>query len=174
MTKNESCVVLGVGPSTGNSISKRFSQAGYNLAIGSRNRSSLEPTTKIIENSGKKILAVTTHSNDEVSVKNLFKRSENELGPINIAIYNVSNFISKSVLETTSSELENVWKNTCFGGFVFAKEAISYMNKRSRGTIIFSGSTGGIRGSKNFSAFAMAQFGLRALAQRSALYSPKE
>jgi NAD(P)-dependent dehydrogenase (short-subunit alcohol dehydrogenase family) len=42
------------------------------------------------------------------------------------------------------------------------------MLKRGRGTIIFSGATGSIRGGAGFAAFAVPKFALRALAQSMA------
>ena len=42
------------------------------------------------------------------------------------------------------------------------------MVTRGRGTILFTGATGGIRGSANFAAFAGAKHALRALAQSMA------
>lgn len=42
------------------------------------------------------------------------------------------------------------------------------MLPRERGTIIFSGATGSIRGGLGFAAFAVPKFGLRALAQSMA------
>jgi short-subunit dehydrogenase len=42
------------------------------------------------------------------------------------------------------------------------------MIKNGKGTILFSGATAALRGSANFAGFAVAKFGLRALAQSMA------
>jgi NAD(P)-dependent dehydrogenase (short-subunit alcohol dehydrogenase family) len=63
---------------------------------------------------------------------------------------------------------ERAWRTGCFGGFLVGREAIRTMLPRERGTIIFSGATGSIRGGLGFAAFAVPKFGLRALAQSMA------
>ena len=168
MNLNKSCVVLGVGPSTGNSVALRFAKAGYKVALAARNQKNMNPTAEFISKRGGDVLSIPTDSSNEDSVKELIKRSVSELGTLEVAIYNASSFIMKSVLELTASDVESAWKTACLGGFFFAREAAKEMIKTKSGTIIFTGATGGIRGSKNFAGFAIGKFGLRALAQSMA------
>ena len=59
------------------------------------------------------------------------------------------------------------------GGFLVGREAAramlaNSMERRHRGTIIFTGATGSLRGGANFVNMAVGKFGLRALAQSMA------
>lgn len=168
MTANKSCIVLGVGPKTGASVAKRFADAGYSVAIGARNIESLAPVVESISKAGNIVLPITTDATDEVAVSQFVNKAESELGPIAVAVYNTSGFTRKSVLQLTGAEMEDAWRRTCLGGFYLGRDAALKMLTRNEGTIIFTGATAGLRGSKNFAGFAIGKFGLRALAQSMA------
>ena len=55
-----------------------------------------------------------------------------------------------------------------FGGFLVAQEAARRMLPRGRGTILFTGASGSLRGNPGFAAFAAAKGGLRFMAQSMA------
>jgi NAD(P)-dependent dehydrogenase (short-subunit alcohol dehydrogenase family) len=40
---NKSCIVLGLGPSTGASVARRFAKAGYSIAVAARRAEHLDP-----------------------------------------------------------------------------------------------------------------------------------
>ena len=73
--------------------------------------------------------------------------------------------LRQPVVEIDAEMFEKVWRLTCFGGFLLGREAARRMGPRGRGTILFTGATASLRGGANFSAFASAKAGLRALAQ---------
>ena len=56
----------------------------------------------------------------------------------------------------------------CFGGFLMGREAARHMQKRGRGTIIFTGATASLRGGSGYAAFSGAKAALRMLAQSMA------
>ena len=62
-------------------------------------------------------------------------------------------------------QVEAAWRVGCLGGFHVGQAAARAMVPQGRGSIIFTGATASLRGSANFAPFAMAKFGLRALAQ---------
>ena len=57
---------------------------------------------------------------------------------------------------------------SCFGGFLFGREALKRMVPRGEGTIIYTGATAALRGRPNYAAFNSAKSGLRTLAQAMA------
>ena len=69
---------------------------------------------------------------------------------------------------------ENSWRVSCFGGFLFSREAVRRMLPNKRGTVLFTGASASLRGRANFGAFNSAKAGLRTLAQAMAKeYGPK-
>ena len=168
MNEGKTCLVLGVGPATGSAVAQRFAQAGYNLAIASRSDKNLAAAADLVRKTGVRVLVIKTDAANEAAVTRLVAQAETELGPIEVAVYNASGRVIKSVLELTGAEVESAWRTACLGGLFFGREAAKRMVTRNKGTIIFTGATAGMRGGANFAGFAIGKFGLRALAQSMA------
>ena len=98
----------------------------------------------------------------------LFERVEREIGPIEVAVFNVGGNVRFEVTETTSRVYRKVWEMAAFAGFLTGREAARHMLTRGRGSIFFTGATASLRGGAGFSAFAGAKHALRALAQSMA------
>lgn len=165
---DKTCVILGAGSKIGAAVAEKFIESNYKIAIGARKKTTLESLIEKIGKNSDKILAIETDATKEKEVEVFVKRSESELGPIDVAIYNVSGFTKKSIFELTGNDIEEAWRRTCLGAFYFGKNVAVKMQQRKKGTIIFTGATAGKRGGKNFSAFAIGKFGLRALSQSMA------
>lgn len=165
---NKSCIVLGLGPSTGASVARRFAKAGYSIAVAARRAEHLDPVVSEIEKAGGKAIAVPTDATDEAAVKELVKKAETDLGPLGVAVYNASGRVKGSILDLDAAEVTNAWKISCLGGFLLGREAARRMVPQKEGTILFTGATSGMRGSAEFAGFAIGKFGLRALAQSMA------
>ena len=165
---NKSCIVLGLGPSTGASVARRFANAGYSIAVAARRAEHLDPLVAEIEKAGGKAIAVPTDATDEAAVKELVQRAETDLGPLGVAVYNASGRVKGSILDLDAAEVMNAWKISCLGGFLLGREAARRMVPQKEGTILFTGATSGMRGSAEFAGFAIGKFGLRALAQSMA------
>jgi NAD(P)-dependent dehydrogenase (short-subunit alcohol dehydrogenase family) len=165
---NKSCIVLGLGPSTGASVARRFANAGYSIAVAARRAEHLDPLVAEIEKAGGKAIAVPTDATDEAAVKELVQRAETDLGPLGVAVYNASGRVMGSILDLDAAEVMNAWKISCLGGFLLGREAARRMVPQKEGTILFTGATSGMRGSAKFAGFAIGKFGLRALAQSMA------
>jgi NAD(P)-dependent dehydrogenase (short-subunit alcohol dehydrogenase family) len=163
-------VIVGAGPGLGSALARRFARAGMKVAVARRNAGELESLTKELGPSSR---AYSCDAIDESAVQKLFPAVAADLGATNLVVYNAAGSIRKSILETTPAEFERCWKNICMGGFVVGREAAramlgNSMERRHRGTIIFTGATGSLRGGANFVNMAVGKFGLRAVAQSMA------
>ncbi len=165
---DKSCIVLGLGPSTGASVARRFAKAGYSIAVGARRAEHLDPLVDEIKKAGGKAIAVPTDATDEAAVKQLVERAETDLGPLGVAVYNASGRVKGSILDLKTDDVVNAWRVSCLGGFLLGREAAKRMVPQNEGTILFTGATSGLRGSAEFAGFAIGKFGLRALAQSMA------
>jgi NAD(P)-dependent dehydrogenase (short-subunit alcohol dehydrogenase family) len=101
-------------------------------------------------------------------VKATFAGIESELGIPDLVVFNVGTWDRGSVLELSEELFSGAWRIGCLAGFLVGQTAARTMLPRGRGTIIFSGATGSVRGGAGFAAFAVPKFGLRALAQSMA------
>ena len=77
-------------------------------------------------------------------------------------------------LELAAADFESSWRAGVVSAAAAARAVLPGMLRERSGTILLTGATASLRGSANFAAFAVAKFGLRALAQSLAReYQPQ-
>ena len=168
MADKGSVIVVGVGPGLGASVARRFAREGHPVALAARSQDKVDTIAGEVSNLGVKVLGAALDGTDEAAVTDLVARTEKELGPLDVAVYNASGRAIKSILELTAHDMEESWRRSCLGGFFLGREAAKRMLPRGHGTILMTGATAAMRGGKNFASFAVGKFGLRALAQSMA------
>ena len=76
---------------------------------------------------------------------------------------------ASSIFANSSAEMfEDFWRIGCFGGFLVGREAARRLVPLGRGTVLFTGASGSMRGKPGFAHFAAAKAGLRMIAQSMA------
>ena len=162
------CVVIGAGDATGGAIARRFAKAGMVACPVRRNAEKLQPLAAAIAQDGGVCRPFGCDARDEEQMLVLFETIENDVGPVEVAVFNVGANVPSPIREETVRKYRKIWEMACLGGFLTGREAARRMVPRGRGTIIFTGATASLRGSANFAAFAGAKHALRALAQSMA------
>ena len=163
--EDRAVIVMGAGNATGGAIARRFAREGYTACISRRNVEKLQPLVQRIEEAGGRVRAFGADARKEDQVQDMFRTVEEEVGPIEVCVFNVGGNVRFPLEETTSRVFYKVWEMGCFAGFLTGREAVRYMKPRGRGTILFTGATSSMRGASGFAAFSGAKFGLRSLAQ---------
>ncbi len=165
-----SCLVIGAGDDTGSAVARAFAQEGMVACLVRRPRhgDALEAQANALRADGLEAVALPTDARDEEAMIGLVEKIENEIAPIEVAVFNIGANVNFSITETTSRVYRKVWEMACFSGFLMGREVAKNMLERGHGTIIFTGATASVRGGPGYSAFAGAKHGLRALAQSMA------
>ncbi len=161
-------LVIGAGDATGGAIARRFAREGYRVCVTRRTEEALAPLVGQIQQDGGWVRAFGCDARDEDAMSALFETIENEVGPLEVVVFNIGANVRFGIRETSSRVYRKVWEMAAFAGFLTGREAARVMAPRQKGTIIFTGATASLRGSSGFSAFAGAKFALRALAQSMA------
>ena len=165
---NKAALVVGAGDATGGAIARRFAREGYVACAARRNGDKLAPLVDAIHGEGGQARAFGCDARQEEQVVEMVQTIEEEVGPIEVAVFNIGANVHFPILETTARVYRKVWEMGAFAGFLTGREAARVMVPRQRGTIIFTGATASIRGRSGFSAFAGAKHALRALAESMA------
>lgn len=168
MTGRKAILVMGAGDATGGAIAKRFAREGYVACVARRHADKLTSLVTDIEAGGGTAYAFGCDARVEEQVIDLFARIEQEVGPLEVVVFNIGANVQFSITETSERVYRKVWEMAALAGFLTGREAAKAMLPRGRGTIIFTGATASLRGRANFSAFASAKFALRAVAQSMA------
>jgi NAD(P)-dependent dehydrogenase (short-subunit alcohol dehydrogenase family) len=161
-------LIIGAGDATGGAIARRFAREGYVACVARRNADKLKPLADAIEAEGGKAIPCPVDARREVEMAALVERIEAEVGPIEVAVFNVGANVPSSILEETSRKYFKIWEMASFGGFLMGREVARRMVPRGRGSILFTGATASLRGASGYAAFAGAKHALRALAQSMA------
>lgn len=167
---NPAAVIIGAGDATGGAIARAFAAEGLTACVNrrTRNADALEALAQSIRDDGHKARAFPGDAREEEAMIGLFDQVEAEVGPIEVAVFNIGANVNFPIVETTVRVYTKVWEMACLGGFLMGREAAKHMAPRGRGTIIFTGATASLRGGSGFSAFSGAKGALRMLAQSMA------
>jgi NADP-dependent 3-hydroxy acid dehydrogenase YdfG len=161
--------VVGAGPGIGEAVSRRFTAEGYVVALLARTEDKLQTMAQGIDTDFGRGTAryYITDLRVEQQVISSFGSIRADLGPVQVLVYNAGarRVNGRAVLDTTTEEFENFTKINLFGAFWSSKCVLPDMLAAGRGTIIFTGATGSLRGMPGLSSFSPGKFGLRSLAQ---------
>jgi NAD(P)-dependent dehydrogenase (short-subunit alcohol dehydrogenase family) len=161
-------ILVGAGDAIGAAVARRFSEGGYTICICRREAAKSQGLVDELRAAGREIHTFSIDARQEAEVQALFSRVEQEIGPIEVCLFNAGSNVNKPLIETTEKLFFKAWELACYAGFLVGREAARYMVPRGRGTILFTGATASLRGGNGFAAFAAAKFGLRAVAQSMA------
>src|SRR5579872_7110858 len=161
-------ILVGAGDAIGAAVARRFALGGYHVCIGRRDAAKSQALIAELAAKGATVSAHSVDARRETEVQALFKKIEDEIGDIEVSLFNAGSNVNKPLVETGSELFLKAWQLACLGGFLVGREAAKYMTAHGRGTILFTGATASLRGGKGFAAFSSAKFGLRALAQSMA------
>lgn len=163
-----SVLILGVGSprGLGAATARAFAAAGYPVVIAGR-------STDKLREAAASITAVAAGPVPVVEVGDVTKAGDvarfvaraESLAPLQVAIQNAGGNRRSPFLQVTADVFEEHWRSHAFAGFLLAQAVLQNMLRRKSGTIIFTGATGSLRGSANFSPFAAAKAALRMVAQ---------
>ena len=168
-SKKQVIAVVGAGPGIGEAVARRFVAEGFVVALLARTEDKLQMMASGIDADYGKGSAkyYITDLRIEQNVIDSFANIVKDLGNVNVLVYNAGarRVNGRSVLDTTTEEFEGFTKINLFGAFWSSKAVLPSMLAAGKGTIIFTGATGSLRGMPGLSSFSPGKFGLRSLAQ---------
>ena len=167
--KKPVCVIIGVGPGNGAANAHKFASQGYALALVSRSTNYTQGLADQLDTAK----AYACDVSDTSRIQEVFAEIVADLGIIDVLIYSASSRFNaqgmKGNIEVcTIEDMEKAWKIDVLGCMVCCKQVIPDMVSKGSGNIIILGATGSLRGGANFTAFASAKNGQRALAESMA------
>ena len=169
MIHEKTALIVGVGASRGlgAAVARRFAKESLHVVVAGRTAEKIENVVSEIRAAGGSAHAVIGDGANESDAAR-FVASAEEHGPLELVLHNAGSNRRDAFLDLSTSDFEALWREHCLGGFLTGRESARVMVPRGRGTIIFTGASGSLRGRALFAAFAAAKAGLRATAQSMA------
>lgn len=170
------CLVLGAGAGIGGHVGKRFAQEGYYACLCRRtDNEGLDRIVGDIQAEGGSASGFMLNAIQENSIEDLVENIESDIGPIDVAVFNLGAQIGDRALKDTSYKaFERGWRMATFGLFRLASVLCPRMEERGHGTLLVTSATAAIRGNGGQHSHAAAMGGRRLLCQSlNAEFGPK-
>ncbi len=169
MPEQDTALIVGAGASEGlgAAAARRFAREGLHVVVAGRTAEKVERVAEEIRSSGGSAEAVTGDAAIESDAIRFVETAERK-GPLALVLQNSGSNRQDSFLDLAAADFEAIWREHCLAGFLTGRESARRMVPRGRGTILFTGASGSLRGKAYFAAFAAAKAGLRAVSQSMA------
>ena len=158
------CLITGVGPGTGASLSRRFAQGGYRVAMLARTQERLSQLEKEIADSRGYVCDVS----DEAAVNATVAHVKEEMGAPEILIHNAVGGAFGTFLEIEPQTLSDNFQVNTMGLLYLARAVAPDMIEAGKGVILSSGNTSALRGKPRFAGFAPTKAAQRILSESMA------
>lgn len=163
-------LIVGGGRSLGEYLSKHMAKEGYEIAVADLVYENAKKVSDEIIASGGKAIAVGVNACSEDEVKAMVQKVVNELGRVDLLIYNAGIAKSNKITEFELQAFNRIVDVNLNGYFLCAREVAKVMiEKNIKGSIIGINSKSGKVGSKFNSGYSAAKFAAVGLTQSLAL-----
>ena len=161
--KNRTAVIVGAGNGLSASVARLLAQRGYDVVLAARDTAKLDA---LAQETDARCFAVA--GQDPAQMAALFADLPSPLG---VALYNPSARVRGPLTEVDPETVRQAIEVTAFGAFLMGQQAARLMLQNegdSKGTILFTGASAGVKGFAQSATFAMGKFAQRGLAQSMA------
>ena len=161
------CLVIGAGAGIGGTVARRFAREGYHAVLCRRsNRAGLDALVDGIQREGHAATGFLVNAVEPDSLETLVTTVEADIGPVEVAVYNLGAQIGDRALADTSLKaFETGWRIGTFGLFRLDSALFPRMQARGKGTLLVTSSTAAMRGNAGQHSHAAAMAGRRMLCQ---------
>ena len=154
-------LVTGASTGVGYGIACALAQAGYDLAVTSRDAGRLDALLKEPAVKGRKIAPLKLDVRDEDDITRAFAEAAAALGEIDVLVNNAARSLVKPAVEVTSAEWDDVASTNLKGPFFMAQAyAARCIAAKRPGCIINIVSTHGMTGLAGRSVYGISKGGL--------------
>jgi NAD(P)-dependent dehydrogenase (short-subunit alcohol dehydrogenase family) len=171
MKMQATAVVVGVGSEegVGAAVARRFAQGGFHVLVAGRTMGKLDKVVQSFgEGNGTAVQVDATREEDVLRLFELASSPGAGRAPASVVVFNAGNNQHIPFQEVSGAQFEDFWRVGCFAGFLVGREAANLLLPQGKGTILFTGASGSLRGKPGYAHFAAAKAGLRMISQSMA------
>jgi NAD(P)-dependent dehydrogenase (short-subunit alcohol dehydrogenase family) len=162
-------IVTGAASGIGRASAILFAREGACLIVVDQNETALNETADLITRGGGTAQAITADVGEERDVAAYVERALKSFGALDIVYANAGILGGTTpLLEQTTQQWEKILRTNLLGPFLAIKHAAPPMIKKSRGSIVLTASTAGLRAAAGNAPYSASKAGVISLAQTSA------
>jgi NAD(P)-dependent dehydrogenase (short-subunit alcohol dehydrogenase family) len=162
--KQPICLIVGFGAGNGLALARAFGREGFGLALLSRDPQRQAPLVEALKKEGVAARSYAADAGSEEALTTAMAQAEQELGEINVLIYNAvaPTFARPTML--TAQQLVADFRVNVAGALTATLKVLPGMKARGRGTILFTGGGWALQPWEGAASPSIGKAGLRGLA----------
>lgn len=157
----KTALITGASRGIGEAIARKFASEGYNVVINYV--SSSQKAERLAEELSKgsiRAVAIRADVGDPVQAKLLVKQTLDIFGSIDVLVNNAGIALNKLLIDTKTSEIENLMLTNLLGTIYVTREALPSMIGRMQGKIVNISSMWGTVGGSMESVYSASKGGI--------------
>jgi 3-oxoacyl-[acyl-carrier protein] reductase len=158
--RNAVALITGGSAGIGKSIAQALAAAGARVAITGRDQARLAETARALG-----VFSIRADVANESDVARTYQEVLQKFGDLDILVNNAGFGIFKGLADFDRASFDAVFATNVTGAMLMGREAARHFIKRQRGNIVNIGSTAGLRGAANGSAYYASKFALRGMTE---------
>ena len=153
-------LITGASRGIGKATAEKFARNGYNLALVSRSKESLEKVKEEIGGTGSEILIFPADVSDFERAQEIVKEVHDHFGRIDVLVNNAGTTLDKFLLRTSESDWDTIININLKSVFNYSKAVSRIMLKQKYGVIVNVSSVVGLIGNAGQASYAASKAGI--------------
>ena len=162
--QNKVAIITGSSIGIGRTLAFEMAKRGAKIVLNARNPERLEKTQKAMQEAGYESIAVAGDVSNPGDCQILILKTIAAFDKIDILVNNAGISMEGTVEELDPDVFKKVMEVNYLGSVYPTKEALPFLRK-TKGSVIFTGSLAGMRGIPKYSVYSSSKMALTALAE---------
>ena len=167
-------IVTGAGDGIGRGIAVHLAREGADMAICDINTATVEETSRLIAETGRRVITETIDITDHNRVKAFVDQIAEQFGQVNILVNNAAIMPVDPIEDQDEATMASILTVNLLAPMVFSKYCTPHMRKAGGGSIIHMASVTGHNGHPGVAVYGATKGGLIALARGQAMELAKD
>jgi len=168
--ENRIAVITGSGSGMGEGIARLFASEGAPVVVSDKNEASAAAVAASIEKDGGRAISQRADVSVEIDCRALIHQTVRTYGRIDVLVNNAGITTRGNIENTTCEVWDQIFATNVRGAFLCMREAVAFMKRQGKGSIINIGSVNAYIGEAKLMAYSASKGALTTLTKNTANY----
>lgn len=155
--------IVGAGSGISQAVAEKFGSEGFTIVLIARTLEKLQNIQKYLFDKGYPCYYFEADATKEKSLKKAFKKISDQLGDVDVLVYNAAKHRRLNILEESIDNLAEDFKVNVGGALACIKLVLTPMKIHNSGTILLTGGGLAIKPHPDYCSLALGKAGIRNL-----------
>lgn len=160
---NKSIIIVGAGPNLSLGIAEKFAENHFSIGLISRSEAKLKAQAENFKAKGVKAVYAVADAYDTLQIENAVLRLADQLGSVDVLLYNAAAMKYKNIIDETASDLTDDFRMSVANAFHCVK-TLHPQIQEAKGAVLFTGGGLAIYPNAQVGSLSITKAALRNLA----------